>query len=161
MRVIVQAIEARCGLDEFLAEGLARPPGSRSWRRHLSLMTRAVCPITSKVGPRWFGQHDAQITSFASNPLYDMVRAGGFMERVALPFEHHRVVLRPPLRGRRIPSCPSWRGVVIVIELLDVNGAATLSTYRGQKSSDDGKFRRQRNAARGGTNSLRHLLIEY
>ena len=80
---IVQAIQARCGLDVFHAQrpqGLLLPDHG-----DVILVLDDACRLSDHEQSRllrWVGQHDAQITSFASNSLYDMVRAGIFMERL-------------------------------------------------------------------------------
>ena len=80
---IVQAIQARSGLDVFHVQGpqglLLPDPGD------VILVLDDACRLSDHEQRRllrWVAQHDAQITSFASQSLYDMVRAGSFMKRL-------------------------------------------------------------------------------
>ena len=95
---ILQTIQVRCGLDGFhtQAEGLLLPTHS-----DLIVVLDDACRLSEDEQRRllwWVRQHHAQVTSFASTSLYDMVRAGRFMEELYYHLNTICVVLMPSAR---------------------------------------------------------------
>jgi hypothetical protein len=78
---VLRTIQARCGLDGFHTQGpqgLLLPP-----RSDVIVILDDACRLSEDEQQRllwWVRQHHAQVTSFASTSLYDMVRAGRFMD---------------------------------------------------------------------------------
>jgi hypothetical protein len=102
---IVQAIQARCGLDVFHVQD----PQGLLLLDHgdVILVIDDACRLSDHEQRRllrWIDQHGAQITSFASHSLYDMVRAGSFMKR--LYYHLNTIYVALPATTPR-PSNPS------------------------------------------------------
>lgn len=93
---ILQTIQARSGLDGFHAQGphgLLLTPHS-----DLIVVLDDACRLSEDEQRRllqWVRQHHAQVTSFASTSLYDLVRAGRFMEALYYHLNTICVVLTP------------------------------------------------------------------
>jgi hypothetical protein len=93
---ILETIQARCGLDGFHAQrphGLLLPAHS-----DLIVVVDDACRLSEDEQRRllrWVRQHHAQVTSFASTSLYDLVRAGRFMEALYYHLNTFCVVLTP------------------------------------------------------------------
>ena len=96
---ILQTIQARCGLDGFHAQGsqefLLPAHGD------FIVVLDDACRLSEDEQRQllmWVRQHHAQVTSFATTSLYDMVCAGGFMEALYYHLNTICVVLRPSAR---------------------------------------------------------------
>ena len=95
-RTILETIQARCGLDGFHTQGpqgLLLPAHS-----DIIVVLDDACRLSEDEQRRffwWVRQHHAQVTSFASTSLYDLVRAGRFMEALYYHLNTICVVLTP------------------------------------------------------------------